>query len=201
MPEMLTELDKPTDLRVYTIAQVKETIPCRLQTRNASVELLWWWLSVIHGRCLSCRERRLLPVLSARQTCLVLLCFNPLANAAMQILAEGSMTVDEIHQVSKIDHWFLRRLERIANFSKKMQVRSRDSATNRPPSTDRPCPLTGGRTNRGELPWSFFNTCSYVAARDHPSVQESEPTAQKRWIWVFHRVPFFSPLIWLVLER
>lgn len=57
--EMLTELDKPTDLRVYTIAQV---------------------------------------------------------------LAEGSMTVDEIHDVSKIDHWFLRRLERIANFSKKMEV-------------------------------------------------------------------------------
>lgn len=56
---MLTELDQPTDLRVYTIAQV---------------------------------------------------------------LAEGSMTVDEIHDVSKIDHWFLRRLERIANFSKTMEV-------------------------------------------------------------------------------
>lgn len=32
------------------------------------------------------------------------------------------MTVDEIHEVSKIDHWFLRRLERIANYSKEMQV-------------------------------------------------------------------------------
>lgn len=40
----------------------------------------------------------------------------------MQVLAEGSMTVDEIHDVSKIDHWFLRRLERITNFGKKMQV-------------------------------------------------------------------------------
>lgn len=34
------------------------------------------------------------------------------------------MTVDEIHEVSKIDHWFLRRLERIAKFSKKLQVRT-----------------------------------------------------------------------------
>ncbi|CAM9308109.1 unnamed protein product [Hapterophycus canaliculatus] len=58
MPEMLTELDKPTDLRVYTIAQV---------------------------------------------------------------LAEGSMTVDEIHNLSKIDHWFLRRLEGIARFSDRMK--------------------------------------------------------------------------------
>lgn len=33
------------------------------------------------------------------------------------------MTVDEIHEVSKIDHWFLRRLERITKFSKKLQVR------------------------------------------------------------------------------
>ena len=32
------------------------------------------------------------------------------------------MTVDEINAVSKIDHWFLRRLERISDFSKKMQV-------------------------------------------------------------------------------
>lgn len=39
-----------------------------------------------------------------------------------QVLAEGSMTVDEIHEVSKIDHWFLRRLERIANHSKEMEV-------------------------------------------------------------------------------
>ncbi|CAB1117947.1 unnamed protein product [Ectocarpus sp. CCAP 1310/34] len=58
MPEMLKVLDKPTDLRVYTIAQV---------------------------------------------------------------MAEGSMTVDEIHDLSKIDHWFLRRLERITNFSKKIE--------------------------------------------------------------------------------
>lgn len=43
--------------------------------------------------------------------------------ARWQVLAEGSMTVDEIHAVSKIDHWFLRRLERIANFSKVMEVR------------------------------------------------------------------------------
>jgi len=33
------------------------------------------------------------------------------------------MTVDEIHDLSKIDHWFLRRLEHITNYSKKMQVR------------------------------------------------------------------------------
>ncbi|CAN0223588.1 unnamed protein product, partial [Ectocarpus sp. 12 AP-2014] len=58
MPEMLKVLDKPTDLRVYTIAQV---------------------------------------------------------------MAEGSMTVDEIHDLSKIDHWFLRRLERITDFSKKIE--------------------------------------------------------------------------------
>lgn len=32
------------------------------------------------------------------------------------------MTVDEIHDVSKIDHWFLRRLERVVKFSKKMEV-------------------------------------------------------------------------------
>lgn len=32
------------------------------------------------------------------------------------------MTVDEIHDLSKIDHWFLRRLERITNFSKKIEV-------------------------------------------------------------------------------
>lgn len=33
------------------------------------------------------------------------------------------MTVDEIHEVSKIDHWFLRRLERIAKHSRTMEVR------------------------------------------------------------------------------
>lgn len=33
------------------------------------------------------------------------------------------MTVDEIHNVSKIDPWFLRRLERIARFSDRMEVR------------------------------------------------------------------------------
>lgn len=32
------------------------------------------------------------------------------------------MAVDEIHDVSKIDHWFLRRLERIAKFSRKLEV-------------------------------------------------------------------------------
>ncbi|CAN0503095.1 unnamed protein product, partial [Discosporangium mesarthrocarpum] len=43
-----------------------------------------------------------------------------------QVLAEGSMTVDEIHEVSKIDHWFLRRLERIADFGKDLEVRTFD---------------------------------------------------------------------------
>lgn len=39
------------------------------------------------------------------------------------------MTVDEIHDVSKIDHWFLRRLERITNYSKKMEVRPDQRST------------------------------------------------------------------------
>ena len=31
------------------------------------------------------------------------------------------MSVDEIHDISKIDRWFLRRLERIANYSKTLK--------------------------------------------------------------------------------
>lgn len=37
-------------------------------------------------------------------------------SSACQTLVEKSKTVDELHELTKIDHWFLRRLERIALF-------------------------------------------------------------------------------------
>eukprot|EP00611_Tribonema_gayanum_P008557 TRINITY_DN1813_c0_g1_i1.p2 TRINITY_DN1813_c0_g1~~TRINITY_DN1813_c0_g1_i1.p2 ORF type:complete len:128 (-),score=33.27 TRINITY_DN1813_c0_g1_i1:1332-1715(-) len=40
--------------------------------------------------------------------------------AIAQALYEGSMTVDEVHNFSKIDRWFLRRLERIAKHSREV---------------------------------------------------------------------------------
>lgn len=38
------------------------------------------------------------------------------ASLASQTLVEKTKTVDELHELTAIDHWFLRRLERIANF-------------------------------------------------------------------------------------
>ncbi|CAM9583970.1 unnamed protein product [Chrysoparadoxa australica] len=46
-----------------------------------------------------------------------------------QALYDGSFSVDEIHNLSKIDHWFLRRLERIALFSKKLAVTKLEGMT------------------------------------------------------------------------
>ena len=40
-----------------------------------------------------------------------------LAYLAQQALYNKQLTVDEVHEISKIDTWFLRRLERIANYS------------------------------------------------------------------------------------
>lgn len=112
MPEMLKVLDKPTDLRVYTIAQVSFVgasvryfflsifVTCLPET-----VLFLYWCLIRFGRV--CDE-------------MLCLCLGP--RSSCQVMAEGSMTVDEIHGLSKIDHWFLRRLERITNFSKKIEV-------------------------------------------------------------------------------
>lgn len=40
----------------------------------------------------------------------------PTCLSGSQTLVEKTKTVDELHELTAIDHWFLRRLERIANF-------------------------------------------------------------------------------------
>jgi carbamoyl-phosphate synthase (ammonia) len=50
--------------------------------------------------------------------------------AIAQALHEKTMTVNEIHEITKIDHWFLRRLENIAKTWDKMEVTSVDDMSN-----------------------------------------------------------------------
>jgi hypothetical protein len=41
--------------------------------------------------------------------------------AIAQTLHEGTMDIDEIHNISKIDYWFLYKLEKIVNTWKKLE--------------------------------------------------------------------------------